>query len=130
MCQVRDDRLAAVARIAADQIVEHASLAAQVEDRAGLVHIEMRRPHPDAQAQHPAMFGVRLGGGELELRAVEFHGYFSGIGEAPAHSVGARGDGGAALQEIAARPPWTREVRVGHSFLSRFALFRTEHAVL
>ena len=72
MRQVGDDGLAAVARIAPDQVVEHAALAAQAVDRAGLMHVEMRRPRGDAVAQHAARFRVRLRRRELEFRAVEF----------------------------------------------------------
>ena len=130
MGQVRNDRLAAVARVAADQVVEHNSLGAEVEDRPGLVHIEMRRPHRNAHAQDAAVFGVRLRRRELKFRAVELHGYFSGIGEAPPHAIGAHRDGGAALQEIAAGPPWTCKKRVPHDVSLPLGLFTIEHGVL
>jgi hypothetical protein len=42
--QIGNDGFAAVARVAADQVVEHASHRAEIEDRAGLVEVEMRRP--------------------------------------------------------------------------------------
>ena len=61
MGEIGDDGLAAVARIAADQIVEHAALASQAVDGARLVHVEMRRPRGDAVAQDAAALGVGLG---------------------------------------------------------------------
>ena len=54
MRQIGDDGLAAVARIAPDQVVEHASLGADVADGARLMHVEMRRAIEDAVAHHAA----------------------------------------------------------------------------
>src|SRR3954451_21638042 len=88
--EIRDDRLAAVARVAADQIVEHAALRAEIVDGPGLVHVEMRWPHRDAVAQDAAALRVRLGCGELEFRAVEFERYVGCRRQSPAHCVSAR----------------------------------------
>src|ERR1051326_9062749 len=76
MCQIGNDRLAPVARIAPDQIVEHAALCADVVDCRSLVDIEMRRPHRDAVSQDTAALRVRLRGLEPKTRAVEFIGNF------------------------------------------------------
>ena len=74
MREVRNDGLAAVARIVPDQVVEHAALGADVADGAGLLEVEMRRPVEDADAEHAAVLRIRLRRGELEFRAVEFVG--------------------------------------------------------
>jgi len=121
--QIGDDRLAAVARVAADQIVEHASHHPEVEEGTGLMKVEMGWPYRDAHAHHAARFGVGLGSRELKLRAVEFQGYFGGIGEAPAHPISASRHGGAALQEIAAAPPRAHGTRIGHD-VSPFGSFQ------
>ena len=73
MGKVGNDRLAAVAGVMANQVVVHASLTAEIVDRARLVEVEMRRTHGDAVAQHAAGFRVRLRRRQLELRAVIFH---------------------------------------------------------
>src|SRR6516164_6728993 len=115
MRQVGDDRLAAVARVAPDQVVEHASLGAQVEDGSGLVHIEMRRPQRDAYAQDAAALRVRLGRGELKRRAVEFGRYRCGSAPARGQPPSAPNQGGgAAFENIAAGPPWLAELCVTH----------------
>ena len=80
MRQIRDDRLAAVARVAPDQIVEHASHGAEIEDGAGLMQIEMRRPHRDAMRITPP--GLGLGSGALSLNSEPSN--FSGTGAAMA----------------------------------------------
>ena len=74
MRQIGDDGLTAVARVAPDQIVEHASHCTEVEDGAGLVEVEMRRPHRNAHAHHAAVFGIGLGRFELKFGTVEFQG--------------------------------------------------------
>ncbi|MER2603222.1 MAG: hypothetical protein ABTR27_12790, partial [Candidatus Competibacter phosphatis] len=61
MREVGNDGLAAVARIAPNEVVEHAALAAEAVDRAGLVEVEMRRPRSDAVTQHATCLGVGLG---------------------------------------------------------------------
>src|SRR5882757_6713551 len=73
--QVGDDGLAAVARIAPHQVVEHAALAAQAVDRTRLVEVEVRRPRGDGVFQHATGFGVGLRRLELKFRAVEFVGH-------------------------------------------------------
>src|SRR6516162_4347998 len=118
MRQVGDDRLAAVARVAPDQVVEHASLGAQVEDGSGLVHIEMRWPQRDAQAQDAPGFGIGLGSGELKFRAIELVRYLGGMTEAPGQSINAGHYGSAALQKAAARPPWASSAQVAHTVFS------------
>src|SRR4029077_3882463 len=50
MRQIGDDGLATVARISPDQVVEHATLSADVADSARLMHIEMRRAIENAVA--------------------------------------------------------------------------------
>jgi hypothetical protein len=116
MREVGDDRLAAVARVAADQIVEHATLRAEIVDRPGLVHVEMRRPHRDAITQDAAPLRVRLGRRELEFRAVEFKRYLGRGRQSPTHCVGARRGRGAGFQEIAAVPPRMAHRPFGHAF--------------
>ena len=130
MRQVGDDRLAAVARVAPDQIVEHAALRAEIVDRPGLVHVEMRRPHRDAVAKDAAPLWVRLGRGQLELRAIEFKRHIGGQPRSPAHRIGARGGCGAGLQEIAAVPAGTRNRPVSHRHPSPSHLFRADPNVL
>ena len=72
MRQIGDDGLTAIARVVADQIVKHASHCTEVEDGAGLVEVEMRRPYRNARANHAAVFGVRLGRFKLKFGTVEF----------------------------------------------------------
>ena len=103
--KIRNDRLAAVARIVPDQIVEHAGHRAESTDRPGLVDVEMRRTHHDAEAQDAAGFGIGLGSRELKFRAVEFVGDLGGVAESRRQPVCARDSGGAALQKAAAGPP-------------------------
>ena len=79
--QVRDDRLARIARIAPHQIVVHAALAAEAVDRARLVEVEVRQARSDGVFQHAARFWVGLGCLELEFGAVEFVGH--ALGERP-----------------------------------------------
>ena len=81
MREIGDDGLAAVARVAPDQVVEHAALAAQAVDRAGLMHVEMRRARGDGVSQHAARLRVGLRRLELELRAVELVGHALRQGE-------------------------------------------------
>jgi hypothetical protein len=95
--EVGDDGLAAVARITANEVVEHAALAAEAVDGARLVHVEMRRAGGDAVAQHAAALGVGFGRPELELGAVELGGHL-GSREVRAEAVGRGQCGGAALQ--------------------------------
>ena len=114
MRQVRDDRLAAVARVAPDQIVEHASHGAEIENGAGLVQVEMRRPHRDAHADHAAMFRIGFGCHKLKFGPVELQRDLGGKGAAPAHRVTAHRGSRAALQKIAAVPPRLRGTKVDH----------------
>src|SRR6266478_3885752 len=107
MRQIRDDRLAAVARVMPDQIVEHACHGTEIEECAGLMQIEMWGTVWNAHAQNAAPLGVRLGRGKLEFRTVEFERNVGRMTHAPAHSIGAGGQGSAAFQEITAVPPRT-----------------------
>jgi len=66
MRQIRDD-VAAVERVAADQIVEHAGHRAEIEEGPGLMKIEMGRTVGEAGPQYTPMLGVGLGRLELEL---------------------------------------------------------------
>ena len=100
MRQIGDDGLAAVARIAPDQVVEHAALRAQAVDGARLVHVEMRRPVGDAVAQHAAALRVGLRRRELEFRAVELHRDVGGQAVARGQAVSAGRRRRAALAEI------------------------------
>src|SRR5262249_7252212 len=115
-CQVRNDRLAAVARVMTDQAVEHACHAAEIEERPGLMQIEMWRAQRYADAQHATTLRVRLRRRELKFRAVEFQRNISSIGEAPAQRMGARHAGGAGLQQIAASPCRVEPARQIHAF--------------
>ena len=72
MCQVRNDRLAAVAWIMPDQIVEHATLGTDIAHRSRLLEVEMWRAIQYADAQHAASLRVRFRRRKLELRTVEF----------------------------------------------------------
>jgi hypothetical protein len=103
--QVGNDGLAAVARIAPHQVVEHATLAAQAVDGARLMEVEVRRPHGDAVLQHAALLGVGLGCCELEFRTVEFgrHALRHGI---PWHAVQG-GRGGRTRDELTTIHSWT-----------------------
>src|SRR5205823_14965616 len=65
--QIGHDRLAAVARIAPDQIVEHAALRADVPDSARLMHVEMRGAIEDAVTQHASPLWTGLRCRHLEL---------------------------------------------------------------
>jgi hypothetical protein len=109
--QIRDDGLAAVARIVADQVVEHATLGAEIVYGAGLVHVEVRGAHGDAVAQGPATLGIRLGRGELELRSVELVG---DRGKRPPGKQACRRGCGASAQQAAARPMRMQEILLAH----------------
>ena len=99
MREIGNDGLAAVARVAPDQVVEHAALAAQAVDGAGLMEVEVRRPHGDGVFQHAARLRIRLRRLELELRAVELVGHALRQGEMP-WKGGCRPGGGGALDEF------------------------------
>src|SRR5262249_29121145 len=76
MRQIGDYGLATVARVAADQIVEHACLGTEIVEGTGLMHIGMRRAVGEAQAQHAAGLCIWFGSLELEFAAVIFIRYF------------------------------------------------------
>src|SRR6476659_7239060 len=69
--QVRNDGLAAVARITPDKIVEHATHRAEVVVGARLVQIEVRYPIGDAHAEYGPVFGAGIRCSELERSTVE-----------------------------------------------------------
>jgi hypothetical protein len=99
MRQVGNDGLARIARIAPHQVVVHATLAAQVVDRARLVKVEVRRSHGDGVFHHAAAFGIGLRRGELEFRAVELVGH--ALGEClPGHAEHRCRGGGRSLDEL------------------------------
>ena len=99
MRQIGDDGLAAVARIAPDQVVEHAALGAEIVDRAGLVHVEMRRPLGDAvcAARRRASGWARARRAGISSRRIPSA--RPAPGARPADSVGAGRQRGAALDE-------------------------------
>src|SRR5215831_5445943 len=104
MRKVGNDRFAAVARIAPDQVVEHAALGAQVIDGARLVHIEMRQAVGDAIAKHAPAFRVWLRRAELEFSPVELAGNVREY-EAGGQPIGSREDCAAAtLDEMTTGP--------------------------
>src|SRR5205814_254186 len=70
MRQIGGDGLAAVARITPDQVVEHATLGADVADSARLMHVEMRRAIEDAITHHPSTLWIGLRRRHLKLRTV------------------------------------------------------------
>src|SRR5215510_10648904 len=65
--QIGNDGLAAVQRIAPDEVIVHRPLRPQVGDRAGLVDIKMRWGTEDPIAQHPTAFGMGLRGAQCEV---------------------------------------------------------------
>jgi len=114
MGQVRDDCLAAIARVAPDQIVEHAALGAEIVEGAGLVHVEMRGPVGQTHAQYATRFRVGFGGFQLKFGTVELVRDVSGQGIGPAHGIHTRGGRSAAPHELASRPPRTVTASIGH----------------
>jgi hypothetical protein len=66
------------ARVAADQIVEHAALGAEIEKSPGLMNVEMRRSVGDAHAKDAAGFSIGFRRRELEPQTVEFVGHLFG----------------------------------------------------
>ena len=108
MRQVGDDGLAAVARIAPDQVVEHASLGADVADGARLMHVEMRRPIEDAVAQHATPLWIGVRSRHLKLRPIVLVRNISGEAVARGQTVSPQHRGGAAAKDVAAGPTGTR----------------------
>ena len=125
--EVGNDGLAAVARVAADEIVEHAPLGAEIIDGARLVHVEVRRTAGDAVAQNAATFGIGLGRPELELGAVELGGHLRQrkVGAQP---IGRGHRGGAAfqsgLQDLTAIPVRTLRALTIHCRFLHALYFR------
>ncbi|MGC2202661.1 MAG: hypothetical protein WA633_21305 [Stellaceae bacterium] len=118
MRQIGNDRLAAVAGVVPDQVVEHATHGAECGDRACLVNVEMRRAHQNPVAQHTAVFRVGLRRLELKLGAVELVGNVGGVAKAHLQPIESRDGGGTALQKAAAGPPRAHETRVAHTVFS------------
>src|SRR3954447_1553277 len=119
MGQVRNDCLAAVARVVPDQIVKHARHGAEIEDGPGLVQIEMRGAVGHAYAQYPARLGTGLGCRKLELRAVKFGRYRCSLGPVRRQPPGGRRHGGsAAFEKIAAGPSRLPKMDVTHENFS------------
>src|SRR3954467_15061401 len=115
MCQVRDDGLAAVARVAPNQVVEQAALGAEAVDRAGLVHVEMRRPVGDGIAQQAATLRVGLRRRELETTPVKVQWNLCGL--TPGRDKPCRHGGaakGAGLQDLATPPGTARRTMFVH----------------
>src|SRR6516165_11468588 len=73
MRQIGDDGLATVARITPNQVVEHATLSADIADSARLMDIEMGRAIENAVAHHPSPPWIGLRCRYLKLRAVVLH---------------------------------------------------------
>ena len=114
MRQIGDDGLAAVARIAPDQVVEHAALGADVADGARLMHVEMRRAIEDAVAQHAAPLRIGLRRRQLKLRAVVLQRNIGGEAVARGQTVSPHQRGGAAAKHVAAGPTGTRGMPGNH----------------
>ena len=114
MREIGNNGLAAVARVAADQVVEHATLGADIADGAGLMHIEMRRAVQHAIAQHAAALGVRLRCRHLEFRSVVFVRDVGGEAVARGQTIGPHQCGGTPAQHVAARPAIMRRFVFTH----------------
>src|SRR5258708_18493461 len=112
MRQIGDDGLAAVARIAPDQVVEHAALGADVADSAGLMDVEMRGAIENAVAHHPSPLWIGLRCRYLKLRAVVFQRNIGGETVAWGQTVSSHQRGCATTKHIAAGPTCT--VRMPH----------------
>src|SRR4051812_22588931 len=104
MRQVRNNGLAAVTRIATDEVVEHAGLRAQTVDCARLMHVEMGRAIGNGIAQHPTALRVRLRWGELEFRTVILQRDFGRQPVPRREPIARRNCGRTALQEAAPTP--------------------------
>ena len=113
MGEIGNDGLAAVARIAPHQVVEHAALRAQAVDRARLVHVEVRRSRGDGVFQDATRFGVRFRRRELEFGPVELGRY--SLGEClPWHAEYRGRCGRGALDEVTTVYAWTRVRMITH----------------
>src|SRR6201987_4435041 len=102
MRQIGDDGLATVARIAPNQVVEHAPLSADIADSARLMHIEMRRAIENAVAHYPAPLWIGLGCGYLKFRAVVLHRDIGGEAIARGQTVSPHQRGCTTTNDIAA----------------------------
>src|SRR4029453_5744143 len=67
MRQIGNDGLAAVQRIAPDEVIVHRPLRPHVGDRAGLVDIKMRWGTEYPIAQHPTAFSIGVRGAQFEV---------------------------------------------------------------
>jgi hypothetical protein len=113
VCQVRYHGLAAVTRIAPDQIVEQTSHRPEVVVCARLVQIEMRHPIGDPHAQNAAMFWRRIGRRQLERRSIELIGDV-GKYRTRVQPIAAGRQGGPRAQKTATAQPSARVMRTTH----------------
>src|SRR5262245_54501875 len=124
--EIGNDGLAAVARVAADEVVEHAALAAEIVDGARLMHVEMRWTAGDAVAQHAATLGIELGRLQLELGTIEFIRHL-GRGVIGAETVSCSDSGSTTLQsrlqDLATVPLRTPKAPTNHAVSSTFCIF-------
>src|SRR5215468_7102546 len=124
--EIGNDGLAAVARVAADEVVEHAALAAEIVDGARLMHVEMRRAAGDAVAQHAATLGIGLRCGKLELAAIELGGDVRQRVVRSQTPGGCRGSGAplqCRLQNLTPVPLETPYPPFSHAVSSTFCIF-------
>ena len=116
--EVRNDRLATIARVTPDQIVEHAGLGAQIVECSGLMDIEMWLAAGERHPQHTAAFGVRFRRGKLELGAIELVRHALSQAYVRQETQGGSRHGCAALKESPPGPRGTpdrnRSMAVGH----------------
>src|SRR5262249_25680946 len=115
--EIGNNGLATIARIAANEVVEHAALAAEAVDGARLVHVEMRGARGDAVAQYTTAFGVGFRRFQLKVGTVEFHRQV-GEGEVGAQASGGCQGGGSALEtgfnDLTASPMRALRALAGH----------------
>src|SRR6202035_812719 len=123
MRQIGDDGLATVARIAPDQVVEHAALSADVADSARLMHVEMRRAIENAVAHHPSSLWIGLRCRYLKLRAVVLHRNIGGEAVARGQTVSPHQRGCATTKHIAAGPTGTCGMPSNHDVVSSLWIF-------
>src|SRR5205807_5534184 len=108
MRQIGDDGLPTVARITPDQVVEHATLSADIADSARLMHVEMRRAIENAVAHHPSPLWIGLWCRHLKLRTVVLRRNIGGEAVARRKPVSPHQRGCATTKHVAAGPTGTR----------------------
>src|SRR5882762_1289999 len=114
MREIGDDGLATVARIAPNQVIEHAALSADVADSARLMHVEMRRAIENAVAHHASPLWIGLRCRHLKLRAVVLHRNIGGEAVAWGQTERPQQRGCATTKHIAAGPTGTRGMPSNH----------------